>query len=190
MGSTGPRLVELQSRGDPFGPPDRVNKAEPHDTLPKSWRANTTVSLFCAAFHDGFEQVNQKARFAPSGDFLAQSFDPVQARMIGLRTGWLHYGLLAILSATIVAMLSSVGILLSVADLIAPGAIAFLLARRFAALLVTSIIVALIAGITGIYAAFWLDTGPAPSIVLILTGMFLVALFAQQRRERRATAQQ
>ncbi|NRP31683.1 Manganese transport system membrane protein MntB [Aliiroseovarius sp. xm-v-201] len=110
--------------------------------------------------------------------------------MIGLRTGWLHYGLLAILSATIVAMLSSVGILLSVADLIAPGAIAFLLARRFAALLVTSIIVALIAGITGIYAAFWLDTGPAPSIVLILTGMFLVALFAQQRRERRATAQQ
>jgi ABC-type Mn2+/Zn2+ transport system permease subunit len=51
---------------------------------------------------------------------------------IGLRTTLLHYGLLTLLSATIVAMLSSVGIILSIAFLIAPGAIAFLLTRRFA----------------------------------------------------------
>lgn len=118
-------------------------------------------------------------------DFLVYSFDPAQARMIGLRTGWLHYGLLAILSATIVAMLSSVGIILSVAYLIAPGAIAFLLTRRFAAMLVTSVAVALIAGIVGIYVAFWLDAGPAPTIVLVLTGMFLAALVLRGRRERR-----
>ncbi|PZX23350.1 metal ABC transporter permease [Rhodobacter capsulatus] len=118
-------------------------------------------------------------------DFLVYSFDPAQARMIGLRTGWLHYGLLAILSATIVAMLSSVGIILSVAYLIAPGAIAFLLTRRFAAMLVTSVAVALIAGIVGIYVAFRLDAGPAPTIVLVLTGMFLAALVLRGRRERR-----
>ncbi|SDG00471.1 metal ABC transporter permease [Rhodobacter capsulatus] len=118
-------------------------------------------------------------------DFLVYSFDPAQARMIGLRTGWLHYGLLAILSATIVAMLSSVGIILSVAYLIAPGAIAFLLTRRFAAMLVTSVAVALIAGVVGIYVAFWLDAGPAPTIVLVLTGMFLAALVLRGRRERR-----
>ena len=121
-------------------------------------------------------------------DFLAHSFDPMQAQMIGLRVGWLHYGLLVILSATIVAMLSSVGIILSVAYLIAPGAIAFLLTRRFAAMLVTAIAVALVAGIVGVYAAFWLDAGPAPTIVLILTGMFLVALVLRNLRERRATS--
>lgn len=119
-------------------------------------------------------------------DFLAHSFDPVQARMIGLRTGWLHYGLLAILSATIVAMLSSVGIILSVAYLIAPGAIGFLLTRRFSTMLMTSAAVALVAGLAGIYASFWLDAAPAPTIVLILTGLFLGALAVRQLRERRA----
>ncbi|MDQ2093394.1 metal ABC transporter permease [Rhodalgimonas zhirmunskyi] len=121
-------------------------------------------------------------------DFLTHAFDPVQARMIGLPTTLLHYGLLAILSATIVAMLSSVGIILSVAYLIAPGAIAFLLTRRFAAMLLVSITVALFSGIAGIYAAFWLDASPAPTIVLILTGLFLAALALRQLRERRVTS--
>ena len=40
--------------------------------------------------------------------------------------GWLHYGLLAMMSLTIVATLSAVGIILSIGLLIAPGAIAFL----------------------------------------------------------------
>ena len=120
-------------------------------------------------------------------DFLAHSFDPVQARMIGLRVGWLHYGLLAILSATIVAMLSSVGIILSVAYLISPGAIAFLLARRFVSMMILSVVVAVSAGVCGTYAAFWIDAAPAPTIVLVLTGMFVVAL-ASRRRIRRGMA--
>ena len=40
-------------------------------------------------------------------DFLLHAFDPAQARASGLRVGWLHYGLLSILSLTIVATLSS-----------------------------------------------------------------------------------
>lgn len=118
-------------------------------------------------------------------DFLAQSFDPVQARMIGLRVGALHYGLLAILSATIVAMLSSVGIILSVAYLIAPGAIAFLLTRRFVTMMTVSVAVAVLAGAGGVYASFWLDAAPAPTIVLILTGLFAMALLARNLRDDR-----
>ncbi|GHC24420.1 membrane protein [Gemmobacter nanjingensis] len=119
-------------------------------------------------------------------DFLAQSFDPVQARMIGLRVGALHYGLLAILSATIVAMLSSVGIILSVAYLIAPGAIAFLLTRRFVTMMMASVAVAVLAGAGGVYASFWLDAAPAPTIVLILTGLFVTALLARNLRNGHA----
>ncbi len=121
-------------------------------------------------------------------DFLAHSFDPVQAKMIGLPVAWLHYGLLTILSATIVAMLSSVGIILSVAYLIAPGAIAFLLARRFATMLATSVGVALLAGALGTYLSFWLDAAPAPTIVLILTLMFLGALALRSLRTRLSSA--
>lgn len=117
-------------------------------------------------------------------DFLAHSFDPVQARMIGLPVRWLHYGLLAILSATIVAMLSSVGIILSVAYLIAPGAVAFLLTRRFAAMMRVAVLVALVAGLSGTYLSFWIDAAPAPTIVLIMTAMFLVALVFRQVRQR------
>ncbi|MFZ1468102.1 MAG: metal ABC transporter permease [Paracoccaceae bacterium] len=121
-------------------------------------------------------------------DLLAHSFDPVQARMIGLRVGVLHYGLLAILSATIVAMLSSVGIILAVAFLIAPGAIAFLLTRRFAAMLGVAVAVALTAGLAGVYASFWLDSASAPTIVLILTAMFIVALMARTALTARAAS--
>lgn len=122
-------------------------------------------------------------------DFLAHAFDPVQARMIGLRVGILHYGLLAILSATIVAMLSSVGIILAIAFLIAPGAIAFLLTRRFAAMLVVSVAVALLAGLGGVYASFFLESAPAPTIVLLLTAMFILALGMRNLRTARAQVQ-
>ena len=116
-------------------------------------------------------------------DILAHAFDPVQAKMVGLRVGLIHYGLLAILSATIVAMLSSVGIILAIAFLIAPGAIAFLLTRRFSTMLAMSVAVALAAGLSGVYASFWLDSAPAPTIVLILTGVFLLALVWQAVRQ-------
>lgn len=122
-------------------------------------------------------------------DFLAHAFDPVQARMIGLRTGLLHYGLLAILSATIVAMLSSVGIILAIAFLIAPGAIAFLLTRRFAVMLMVSVVVALAAGFAGVYASFFLESAPAPTIVLLLTAMFIVALVVRNFRTARSMVQ-
>ena len=117
-------------------------------------------------------------------DILAHAFDPVQAKMVGLNSGLIHYGLLSILSATIVAMLSSVGIILAIAFLIAPGAIAFLLTRRFSAMLMVSVVVAVASGLVGIYASFWLDSAPAPTIVLILTGVFVLALLWQEVRQR------
>ncbi|WP_156883494.1 metal ABC transporter permease [Salipiger mucosus] len=121
-------------------------------------------------------------------DLLAHAFDPVQARMVGLNAGLLHYGLLAILSATIVAMLSSVGIILAIAMLIAPGAIAFLLARRFATMMAVAVAAALLAGLSGVYASFWIDSAPAPTIVLILTGLFLIAMSVRNWRLKLATA--
>jgi manganese/iron transport system permease protein len=121
-------------------------------------------------------------------DILAHAFDPVQAKMIGLRVGVIHYGLLTILSAVIVAMLSSVGIILAIAYLIAPGAIAFLLTRRFVAMLWVSVLVAIISGLMGTYASFWLDSDTAPTIVLVMTAMFLIALGYKSLRQGRVMA--
>jgi hypothetical protein len=53
--------------------------------------------------------------------FLLHAFDPTQAKASGLRVGLLHYGLLCMIALTIVATLQSVGIILSISLLIAPG---------------------------------------------------------------------
>ena len=109
-------------------------------------------------------------------DFLLHAFDPVQARVSALRTSWLHYGLLGLLSLTVVATLSSVGLILAVALLVTPGAIAFLLARSFRQMLVIAVPACLLSMVGGTYASFFLDSAPAPTIVLALTLVFLLAL--------------
>lgn len=109
-------------------------------------------------------------------DFLLHAFDPTQARAVGLPVGWLHYGLLAMISLTIVGALQAVGVILSIALLIAPGAIAFLVTRRFPAMLMVATVVAVTSALGGVYLSFFLDSAPAPTIVLVMTAIFLVAL--------------
>ncbi|MQW86024.1 metal ABC transporter permease [Sinorhizobium saheli] len=108
-------------------------------------------------------------------DLLLHAFDPAQARAVGLPVRWLHYGLLAILSLTIVGALKAVGLILAIAMLIAPGAIAFLLTRTFRGMLVVAVLVATIASFAGVYLSFFLDSAPAPTIVLLMTAIFLLA---------------
>jgi manganese/iron transport system permease protein len=121
-------------------------------------------------------------------DLLLHAFDPGQARAVGLPVAWLHYGLLAMLSLTIVATLAAVGIILTIGLLIAPGAIAFLLVRSFERMMWTATIVTLIAGVLGVYLSFWIDSAPAPTIILILTIIFIAAFVTSVRRTKRANA--
>ncbi|MEM8870714.1 MAG: metal ABC transporter permease [Pseudomonadota bacterium] len=110
-------------------------------------------------------------------DFMLHAFDPIQAQAVGLPVRWLHYGLLSMISLTIVATLSAVGIILSIGLLIAPGAIAFLLTRQFSRMLPVAVGVTLTAGLLGVYLSFYLDSAPAPTVILIMTLIFLVAFF-------------
>ena len=108
-------------------------------------------------------------------DLLLHAFDPQHARAIGLPVRLLHYGLLAILSLTIVGALKAVGIILAIALLISPGAIAFLLTTRFERMLAVSVLVAAAASFAGVYLSFFLDSAPAPTIVLLLSAFFVAA---------------
>ena len=121
-------------------------------------------------------------------DFALLVFDPVQARVAGLATAWLHYGMLAMISAVVVAMLSAVGIILSVALLIAPGAIAFLLTRRLQAMLALSVAIAVASSLAGIWISFWLDSAPAPTIVVVMTALFTLVFIWRQLTQRRTAA--
>ena len=118
-------------------------------------------------------------------DWLLHSFDLAQARASGLWVNWLHYGLLAALSLTIVATLSAVGLILAIGLLIAPGAIAFLLVRKFSTMLWVSVVICMFSMLFGSYASFFLDSAPAPTIILVLTAIFLLAFVRRQLITRR-----
>ncbi|MCB1417144.1 MAG: metal ABC transporter permease, partial [Nitratireductor sp.] len=101
-------------------------------------------------------------------DLMLHVFDPQQFRATGQPVGLYHYGLLALLSLTIVAALQAVGLILAIALLISPGAIAFMLTRTFPVMLLTSVAVAASSAFAGVYAAFFIDSAPAPTIVLVM----------------------
>ncbi|ODT19847.1 MAG: hypothetical protein ABS35_20845, partial [Kaistia sp. SCN 65-12] len=121
-------------------------------------------------------------------DLLLHAFDPVQARVVGLPVRLLHYGLLAILSLAIVGALKAVGIILAIAMLVSPGAIAFLLTKKFSAMLLSATAIAVGCSLAGVYLSFFLDSAPAPTIVLLLTIAFVIAFLVSTRRTARAEA--
>jgi manganese/iron transport system permease protein len=120
-------------------------------------------------------------------DLLLHAFDPAQAQASGLPTNVLHYGLLCVLSLTIVSTLSSVGLILAVALLVTPGAIAFLTVRSFDKMLIVSVVVCLFAMLLGTYASFFLDSAPAATIVLVLTAIFIVAFLRRLATTRKTS---
>ncbi|WP_318356500.1 iron/manganese ABC transporter permease subunit SitD [Enterobacter sp.] len=119
-------------------------------------------------------------------DFLLHAFDPQQAKASGLNTTLLHYGLLCMIALTIVATLKSVGIILSISLLIAPGAIAVLLTRRFAQAMWLAVGLAVSVSFAGVYLSFWLDSAPAPTIVVLFTAVFVVAFIVASVKDRQA----
>lgn len=148
------------------------------DMLGVSWRdvAETgAIAVFCVAAIAIFRR-----------DLLLHAFDAQHARAIGLPVRLLHYGLLSVLSLTIVGALKAVGIILAIALLISPGAIAFLLTTRFERMLAVSVIVAAAASFAGVYLSFFLDSAPAPTIVLLLSGGFAVAFLMSRLRAAQA----
>ncbi len=119
-------------------------------------------------------------------DLLLHAFDPQHAQAIGLPVRLLHYGLLAILSLTIVGALKAVGIILAIAMLIAPGAIAFLLTDRFSRMMLVSVVIAVTASFLGVYLSFFIDSAPAPTIVLLMSIAFIAAFIYSRGKIARA----
>ena len=147
------------------------------DMLGVAWR-DIGESALIAALVAGAIAVKWK-------DLLLHAFDPAQARVVGLRVGLLHYGLLCLISLAIVGALKAVGLILAIAMLIAPGAIAFLVTRTFGAMLAASLVIGVGASVLGVYLSFFLDSAPAPTIVLVMSAVFIAALLRSSLATRR-----
>jgi manganese/iron transport system permease protein len=112
-------------------------------------------------------------------DLMLVSFDPSHARAMGLPVRLLQFGLLALLAVSIVASIKAVGVILVIAMLIGPGAIGFLLTKRFDAMLMIALAAAITSSITGTILSFHLDAATGPLIVVTQAGLFAAAVIAR-----------
>ncbi|MBC7785632.1 MAG: metal ABC transporter permease [Burkholderiales bacterium] len=109
-------------------------------------------------------------------DLLLYCFDQNHAKVVGMNTTFLHYLLLSVLSATIVAALQAVGIILTVAMLITPGCIAYLISDRFDRMLLIAVISAVFSALVGTYVSYFLDGATGSCIVLTQALLFVLAM--------------
>lgn len=107
---------------------------------------------------------------------LLYAFDPLQAQALGFNTSVIHYGLILLLTLTIVASLETVGIILVVAMLITPGATAHLLTDRFKTMMLISVGVGVSSAVIGLWLSVVLDVASGGTIVLVATSWFFMAL--------------
>lgn len=115
-------------------------------------------------------------------DLMLYCFDPAHASVIGLPVKSLHFGLLILLSLTIVSALKAAGIILVIAMLIAPGAIGFLLTKSFDKMLMIAITASVFSCAVGTIISFHINAATAPLIVVIQSFLFILALMLEHSK--------
>jgi ABC-type Mn2+/Zn2+ transport system permease subunit len=116
--------------------------------------------------------------------WLATGFDPAGAQALGVRARRGDWILLALLAATVVAVLPAVGALLVSTLLVVPAATARLVTASLGAMLATSVLLAAAEGFAGLLLAYHLDLPPGPAIALVGGGAFALAALASASAPR------
>ena len=104
------------------------------------------------------------------------SFDPVVASAMGLPVGFLHYLLMGMLSATVVAGLKATGVVLVVAMLITPASAAYQLSNRLGVMLLLSALFGAVSAAVGMSLAFVTNAPTGPAMVVVATLLFVLAM--------------
>ncbi|XXF10385.1 metal ABC transporter permease [Pseudomonas sp. D2-3] len=127
-------------------------------------------------------------------DLMVVFFDEHHARSIGLSPTRLKAIFFILLSACTVAAMQTVGAFLVIAMVVTPGATAYLLSDRFERLLLIAACIGGLSSFVGAYASYFLDGATGAIIIVLQTGVFLLAfcfaprhgLLAARRRAAQA----
>jgi manganese/zinc/iron transport system permease protein len=107
-------------------------------------------------------------------EFKVTSFDPSMAVALGIPVLLIHYILMAMVSVTTVSAFDSVGAILVVAMLIAPGATAYLLTDDMKRMLLLSGSIGVFDAIFGYYGAKFFDVSISGSMAVAAGIIFLI----------------
>ncbi len=108
-------------------------------------------------------------------------FDPALATAMGISAGLVHHGLMGTVAATTVASFESVGSILVVAMLVAPGATAHLLTDRLGRMVPLAAVLAAVCAAAGHLLALWLDTNIAGMMAVVAGVQFAAAAMLAPR---------
>ncbi|WGV25885.1 metal ABC transporter permease [Halotia branconii] len=109
-------------------------------------------------------------------ELLFYTFDPLGAQAAGLPVNRLNFGLMLLIALTIVASMKAVGVILVLSLLITPGATAYLLVKRLHKVMILGAVIGVISSISGMYLSYFYNLPSGPAIVLVVSGLFLLAL--------------
>ncbi|MGQ9573226.1 MAG: metal ABC transporter permease [Dehalococcoidia bacterium] len=115
-------------------------------------------------------------------ELLFTTYDPAMAAAAGLPVAAMQYGLLALISLSIVIALKAVGIVLVVAMLVTPAATAQLLVRRLHLMMAVGAGVGVLSSVIGLYLSYHADVAASAAVVLTATVLFLLTLLFSPRR--------
>src|SRR5690606_38761311 len=112
---------------------------------------------------------------------------------IGLNPTALRVMFFALLAASTVAAMQTVGAFLVICMVVTPGATAYLLTDRFPRLLLLAVAIGTLTSFFGAYASYFLDGATGGLIVVLQTAIFLLAFVFAPRHgllaaRRRAAA--
>ncbi|MBU1669527.1 MAG: metal ABC transporter permease [Actinobacteria bacterium] len=115
-------------------------------------------------------------------ELLFTVFDEETATASGIPVRFAYYGLLIAIALVIVVSIKLIGIILVSALLVVPGAAGMQFARNYRGVMVASLVCAVTAVVVGLVLSYSYDLASGASIVLVLVGLFLLALAFSPRR--------
>jgi manganese/iron transport system permease protein len=110
-------------------------------------------------------------------ELLFYTFDPLGAQASGLPINLIHFGLTGAITLTIIASMQTVGVVLVVSLLVGPGTTAYLLVKELHQMMQLGAVIGVISSVTGMYISYYLNVPSGAAIVLVVSGLFVLALF-------------
>jgi ABC-type Mn2+/Zn2+ transport system permease subunit len=113
------------------------------------------------------------------GRLLAVGFDRLSAPGLGISALVVDLALLVLLALALLVAVQGLGNLLVVAVLVAPASAARVVARRMGPMMCASAVIAVVAGIGGLYLSYYAGTAAGASIAAMLVAAYLIAAAAR-----------
>jgi manganese/iron transport system permease protein len=110
-------------------------------------------------------------------ELLFYTFDRTGAQAVGLPVEIVHFAFMAATTLTIIASMQVVGVILVIALLVGPALTAYLLTQELHQMMLLGAFLGIVSSTAGIYLSYYSNLPSGPAIVLVSSGLFLLALF-------------